>query len=476
MAARIHELRAKRAKLAKEANEALDRAQKAAEAEGRDLTEAELAAQDDFDARLEALDREIKIEERKADRARMYGSADPEDHTPPLPGAGPQPQVHVGENRVEKDPRKGFASHRDFLMACMKNSEARAADEVDERLRHVAVRADDGMPGIAFMLPEAFTPRSLLAAAGSDEHGVYADPYGGYAVPTAIVPGVRQIGADPDPTAGRTQPVPMEAPSVDILARVDKNHSTSVSGGLTVGRRAETSSINSSRMEIERITLKAAGLFGLAYETEELLTDSPISFVTLIASGFRDQFGAKIFWEKLHGSGAGEFLGVLNSPAKIQVAKQAGQQAGTITAINVIEMEARAWGNPIWLANHTTKPQLRQLALIMDNGYAGGVVSLYQPSLQAGMPDMLLGKPIFYTEHLPAKGEEGDIILVDWSQYLEGLYQPLQSAESVHVRFLNHERAFKFWLRNAGAPWWRSPLTPHKGDTLSPIVTLAERK
>jgi hypothetical protein len=46
----------------------------------------------------------------------------------------------------------------------------------------------------------------------------------------------------------------------------------------------------------------------------------------------------------------------------------------------------------------------------------------------------------------------------------------------MHVRFVNHERAFKFWTRNAGAPWWRSALTPHKGSaTLSPFVTLAER-
>jgi len=55
-------------------------------------------------------------------------------------------------------------------------------------------------------------------------------------------------------------------------------------------------------------------------------------------------------------------------------------------------------------------------------------------------------------------------------------YYQRQSAESVHVRFVNHERTFKFWLRNAGAPWWRSALTPNKSSvTLSPFVTLAAR-
>ena len=39
---------------------------------------------------------------------------------------------------------------------------------------------------------------------------------------------------------------------------------------------------------------------------------------------------------------------------------------------------------------------------------------------------------------------------------------------------LEHERVFKFWIRNAGAPWWSSALTPKKGaDTLSPFVVIA---
>ena len=44
------------------------------------------------------------------------------------------------------------------------------------------------------------------------------------------------------------------------------------------------------------------------------------------------------------------------------------------------------------------------------------------------------------------------------------------------MRFLNHERTFKFWLENDGQSWWRSPLTPKESsETLSPIVVLQER-
>ena len=86
---------------------------------------------------------------------------------------------------------------------------------------------------------------------------------------------------------------------------------------------------------------------------------------------------------------------------------------------------------------------------------------------------MLLGRPVFFTEFAETKGEKGDLILGTWSQYLEATYQSEQRAESIHVRFLEHERIFKFWIRNAGSPWWSSTLQPKKGaDALSPFVVL----
>jgi hypothetical protein len=69
-----------------------------------------------------------------------------------------------------------------------------------------------------------------------------------------------------------------------------------------------------------------------------------------------------------------------------------------------------------------------------------------------------------------------DIFLVTWSEYIEGTLEGFGGAESIHVRWSENERAFKFWTRNAGAPWWRAALTPKNGaSTLSPYITLAER-
>lgn len=390
------------------------------------------------------------------------------------------PVVAVGAPNADKDPRRGFRDHKDFLLAAMDNAGARDRSQVgDERLRPLALAGDAGAPknvgeGMTFVLPRAFTPRGLMAAAGSDEQGTYDLRYGGAGIMPSLLPQLLQLGFEGDPTAGRTQAVPMATPQVKMLARVDKDHSSSVSGGFTVTRRPETAAITASRASLEEIMLSASGLFGLAYATEELLTDSPISFVAVIDAGFRDQYMHHLLGEKLRGDGGAEFTGVINAPCTVSVAKESGQAADTIVADNVAKMRARCWGygNAIWLANHDTYPQLYKLSVAVGVGGA----PIYQPSLQEDRPDMLLGRPIFYTEYASTVGDVGDLILGNWSQFLEGTYQPLQSAESVHVRFVNHERTFKFWMRNAGAPWWRSALTPNKGaNTLSPFVTLAAR-
>jgi HK97 family phage major capsid protein len=314
----------------------------------------------------------------------------------------------------------------------------------------------------------------FLAAAGSDEHGTYADPYGGFLVPAGFLPTLLSVQAEADPTIGRTTAIPMATPTVSIPARSDKTHTSSVSGGLVVYRRSETQAVTAARMTVEQVTLTATPLMGLSYATEELLSDSAISFAALLEAGFRDEFGAKVLNEKINGTGAGQFEGVINAPCLVSITKETGQDADSIVYENIIKMRARCWRyqDAIWLYNHDCLPQLMQLVMVI--GTSG--VPMWQTSAREGEPDMLLGRPAFPTEFCPTVGDAGDIILGNWSQYLEGTYQPLESAESLHVRFEYNERTFRFTMRNDGRCWWRSALTPKKStSTLSPFVVINAR-
>jgi len=412
--------------------------------------ELEADEENDFDALVASLE----MLKKKEKREQAYLASLPQYSNDGLTRSvntqqGSEPRFGSQRESFEDDPNCGYATPREFLMDVMQTTQFRT---------------------------EPSAQLKFLAAAGSDENSTQSDRYGGFLIPEGMAPGMLSIGAEGDPTAGRVTPVAMTSPVVRFNARVDKNHSTSVSGGLTVSRRAETQSPTASRMEFEQVKLEATGLFGLSYASEELLERSPISFVSILEAGFGTEFGSKMLKEKISGTGVGEALGILNSDATISVAKESAQSADTINGTNIIKMRSRAYNysNCIWLANHDTYTQLvaAHTALTNDD------YPLFVHGNGTDVPDTLLGRPIFFTEYAKTLGDKGDLILADWSQYLWGTLGGTnpRRADSMHVRFLNHERTFKFWLHNDGQPWWRSALTPvESSTTLSPFVVLAER-
>lgn len=428
--------------------------------EKRPLNEEERTQADALEAEIDAIRSTVRHEGLKAQGSIVTGGA--------LVAEGDKVQ-------------RGFSTPQEMLLAVVSNAGARDRSEVsDDRLKPLAV-ADDGdknrSGGMAFMLPTGFGPK---AAVGSDEHGVYDNRYGGFAVEAVKGAPRPMIGFDGDPSDGLCESIPMAAPLVKLDASVDKNHTSSVAAGLTVSRRAEAQTMSSSRQEMEQLEFKASPTYGLAYATEELLEDSPISFVARITNGFGLAFRAFKFNEKLRGPGGNARLGVLTALAStslgptISIAKETSQAAATINSENILKMRARCWGygNAIWIANHDTFIQLAKLQI--STGVSAQLV--YQMSLSPDRPDMLLGRPIFYNEYASTVGSQGDIGLYNWSQYGEGEYRPLQSAESIHVRFVNHERTMKFWKRDCGQPFWRTALTPAKSSsTLSPFVVLDAR-
>jgi HK97 family phage major capsid protein len=137
-------------------------------------------------------------------------------------------------------------------------------------------------------------------------------------------------------------------------------------------------------------------------------------------------------------------------------------------------MRARSWkyGSAVWHYNQDCLPTLMQMTIPVGTS---GVLA-WQTSAREGEPDLFLGRPAYACEHCATVGDAGDILLCVWSEFLEGIYQPMQMAESIHVRFVENERAFRFTMRCGGAPWWRSALTPKKSsNTLSPFVRVAAR-
>lgn len=403
---------------------------------------------DDFEKANADIDAKIAVHQKNIKRFSDWAAkVDLQKQQKPQAGhAGGQ--IGRIEDQWKQDPKCGFRDHRDFFSAVMESTVTGSTS-----------------PQLNF-----------LATAGSDEANTQHDAYGGYFIPEGLLPGVQTVPVEADPTISLVTNIPMTATKVSFNARVDKNHSTSVAGGVSMYRRAEAQTVASSRMEFEQVKFDTNGLFGISYATEEILERSPVSFAAMLDAAFGEAYTSKVMAEKFSGTGVGEPLGILNADCKIRVAKESGQAADTINATNLTKMRARIYrySTAIWLANHDTIVQLMSCHIAGTNSDS----FLFVPGNGTDKPDTLFGRPIYFTEWAKTVGDEGDITLCNWSEYGWGTYgspRP-QRAESMHVRFLNHERAFKFYVYNDGQPLWNSPLTPaNSSSTLSPFVTLAAR-
>ena len=212
--------------------------------------------------------------------------------------------------------------------------------------------------------------------------------------------------------------------------------------------------------------------------TEELLSDAP-ALSAWVTPAFQREFSFKISDALINGTGVGMPLGILNAGCTVEVTAETGQGAATLIADNVIKMYARRFGpntgNYAWLINQDIEPQLHTMSLIIG---AGGV-PVYMPAggWSGAQYGSLFGRPVIPCEQCATLGTVGDIILADLSQYIIAEKGGVQSASSIHVKFLEGETLFRFTYRCDGQPWWNAALTRYKGSsTQSPFVALSSSR
>ncbi|MGJ4888936.1 phage major capsid protein [Bradyrhizobium sp. HKCCYLRH3099] len=281
-----------------------------------------------------------------------------------------------------------------------------------------------------------------------------------------------------------------------LLSRVRKLSISSASNGIKIPGIDETSRATGSRWggvqsywlgeggtaaaskpKFRLIELDLKKLMANWYVSDEMLADA--SVVNSIASeAFSEEITFMTENAIVRGSGSGQPQGYLNSAAKITIAKEIGQASTTILYENILKMWSRMWGrsrqNAVWFINQDVEPQLYALSQVI--GTAGVPVYL-PPNGISGQPyGVLFGRPVIPVEYASTLGTEGDISLVDLSQYVLADKGGVQAASSMHVAFLTDEMVFRITYRVDGESIWHSPLTPFQGtNTLSPFVTLANR-
>lgn len=245
---------------------------------------------------------------------------------------------------------------------------------------------------------------------------------------------------------------------------------------------AEADAYTASLLKWSKQRMELHKLGALFYATDEELMDAPVSLGPI----FERKGGAAIRFKMnqafFDGTGVGQPLGIMRSNCMLTVALEANQEIDTITHHNITKMyhrmAVRSRSKAVWLVHPNLEEQLEY---IYFNDDTVNKRPIYMPpgGLSSGPYGTLKGKPVIPFDFCYDFGQRGDIVFVDWSQYMtlkSASMQQIRNMESIHVRFLWDEKAFKFTFRIDGKPAWPSAVEDLNGTSKrSCFITLANR-
>jgi len=327
--------------------------------------------------------------------------------------------------------------------------------------------------------PDDRIGKILSAKATGMSEGVDAD--GGLLVPPEFSQRILDKVFNPNDLIGRTDTLSIKGNSITLPMEDESSRATGSRHGGVVGYWvAEAGSKTSSYPKFKYARLQPHKMAVLVFTTDELLEDASMALDGYLTKKAGQEISFLTNAALMAGTGAGMPMGILNAPCLVSVAKELGQAADTLVTENIVKMWSRMFGpcraNAIWLINQECEPQLMTMTI---NVGTGGI-PVYMPAngLSERPYGLLMGRPVLPCEWSEALGDQGDIALCDWSQYLSVTKGAVKTAVSIHLKFDYDETAFRFVFRVDGQPWWPLPLTPFKGaaaNTLSPFVVLDDR-
>lgn len=291
-----------------------------------------------------------------------------------------------------------------------------------------------------------------------------------YLVPPEHMTELLRLMGEQQQFAQRTRRVPMARRSVVFprLVQTDATDTRPMFSFAAVAKVSEAAQKPEREPTFDQMTLTAVKYAAYLEASDELLVDSIIDLPPVLTTLMTDAIAYEYDRDTMRGTGVGEPLGVINSPAMLSIPRQ---NAGAVTIVDIFNLEAHFFGTDgIYLFHQSAIPQI--YALQSNNLVA------WTNDLTATVPGTLLGRPMVRTAKLPLLGNEGDFNLVDPSFYLTGEVQGITVANSIHYKFRNDVTAWRAVYRAAGAPWPGGTFTMEatagvKDYEVSPFVNLA---
>lgn len=299
---------------------------------------------------------------------------------------------------------------------------------------------------------------------------------GGFLIPESLRSEMLKVALEQSVVRPRARVIPMETLRVPFPAIDSTSNVSSVYGGITTYWTEEGGKLQGSKPRFGRVVLDAKKLTAYTEIPNELLTDSLISLTSFVDEAFPEALAFAEDQAFLTGSGVGQPLGILNGAAAVSVTRTTSSKIDLLDVVNMYaRMLPQSMQRAVWLASPDSFPQLAQLAMTRGtDGIASPAMWMSGGQAIDAPPMTLMGRPVVFTEKVPALGQAGDLSLVDFGFYLVGDRQAMQAKQSDDFKFDTDEVAFRVIERVDGRPWLQSAITPANGGaSLSPIVKLA---
>ncbi len=314
----------------------------------------------------------------------------------------------------------------------------------------------------------------LRAVAGVEAKAqlVKDGPSGGYLVPTEFARRIYEVAAEQDVFArlGANGPleIPMtsgrlDVPALDVTVAAD-GMATAMAAGVRLFVSDEETTASETQAVFSKITLQAYPLRAYTKISNSLLANEAVGAEQVLTRLFATAYAAAKSWMFIRGTGVGMAHGVLNHPATIFVARET--QVGATLVAMLSRLLPSSSNRAVWFAH----PYLRST---LAAAQIGSAPVMSWGDVRTGLPDTLLGRPIYWVEHMPANyTDRGALLLADWTHYYFGNRQSLTVSMSEHVHFL---QAMSTWLVTAefdGQPGIAGPINLSGGGQVSPFVSL----
>ena len=289
---------------------------------------------------------------------------------------------------------------------------------------------------------------------------------GGFAVPKQWSSELLRVSPAEAIMEPRARVIPAGSPPDAEISfpALNQQAGSNMYGGVTLSWINEGGAKPETDASLKEITLKPQELAAHIVVTDKLLRNWGAAS-SFLADLLRMATVAEKDLRFIRGDGIAKPQGFMGSVAEIAVNRAVANLIDTADILAMLTVLFMRGVQPIWIASQTTLPQLYTLEDAVGN-------NIFLASIVPGAPDTLMGRPLLWSERVPALGTKGDLSLIDPSAYMVKNGSGPFVGSSPHVHYLTNKTVIKTFLNVDGQPQLTGPILSEDAVERSPFIVL----